>query len=93
MVKQKSKMVKIIVYPYELVGKIVEIVSATNETLVGMKGKLVDETKMTLKLEQDLTQNVKILLKNQITFKLVETGEVIDGKSITKRPEDRLKGR
>ena len=86
-------MVKITVYPHELVGKVVEIVSATNNSLERLKGKIVDETKMTLKLEQEKTKTVKILLKNQITFKLVKTGEVIEGKMITKRPEDRLKGR
>ena len=87
------KMVKVTIYPFELIGKVVEIVSATNKTLEGLKGRIVDETKMMLKIEQEKTKKVKILLKNQITFKLVETGEVIEGKTITKRPEDRLKGR
>tara|TARA_Y100000310_G_C20666797_1_gene807968 strand:+ start:188 stop:457 length:270 start_codon:yes stop_codon:yes gene_type:complete len=87
------KMVKVTIYPFELIGKVVEIVSATNKTLEELKGRIVDETKMMLKIEQEKTKKVKILLKNQITFKLVETGEVIEGKTITKRPEDRLKGR
>ena len=42
-----------------------------------------------LKVEQN--GKIKILLKKNIKFKIKETGQIIDGKEIIKRPEDRLK--
>lgn len=56
-----------------------------------MKGKIVDETKMTIKIQQK--KEIKTLLKSNITFKLLLTDEIIVGMEIIKRPEDRLKGK
>ena len=78
-------------YPYELVGEEVEVVEAKNESCVGIKGKIVDETKSTLVLQQGNKQ--KTLLKNQITIKLVRNQRTIEGKEIIKRPEDRIAGK
>ena len=79
------------VYPHELIGEEAEIVSSTNPTIVGIKGTIIDETKQTIKLRKKDGKEV-VLLKNAIDFKLSRTGEVISGKEITKRPEERLKG-
>ncbi len=78
------------VYPDELVGEMIEIVNSTNPSNLGVKGKIIDETKETIKVENEDGKEV-VLLKNSITFKLSRTGEVISGKEIIKRPEDRLK--
>lgn len=78
-------------FPDELVGEEVEIVDSTNPESLGIKGKIVDETKQTIKIEKEDGKEI-VLLKNSVTFKLARTGEVISGKDITKRPEDRLKG-
>jgi ribonuclease P protein subunit POP4 len=74
-------------YPHELIGEDVEIVESNNQDQIGIKGKVVDETKSTLNI------NGKVLLKNSITIKLLSSGEVISGKEIAKRPEDRIKGK
>ncbi len=73
-------------YPHELIGLEVEVVESTNPSCIGLKGKIVDETKNTIKVGD------KVLLKNTIKFKIIETGEVISGEMVMKRPEDRLKG-
>lgn len=77
------------VYPHELIGETIEVIDSTNKSHLRIKGKVVDETKSTLVLE--VQGEMKTLLKNNITFK-TESGQVIEGKSITKRPEDRIKG-
>ena len=78
-------------FPGELIGKKVTILTATDPKLVGWKGKVIDETKNSLKVSSNGT--VKTLLKTGITFKLDETGQILSGAEIAKRPEDRLKGK
>jgi RNase P/RNase MRP subunit p29 len=79
------------VYPNELIGKKITIVDATNKELVGMQGEVINETGASLKIF--INGNEKVLLKQGITIKLDETGEIISPGAITKRSEDRLKGR
>jgi ribonuclease P protein subunit POP4 len=74
-------------YPHELIGEEVEVVSSNNQSQVGIKGKVIDETKSTLNV------GGKVLLKNSITIKILSSGEVIQGQEIVKRPEDRIKGK
>lgn len=69
----------------ELIGTTVEIVDATNLSLIGKKGKIIDETKNTFTFEDK-----KIILKNSVTIQLGET--IIHGNTITKRPYERIKG-
>jgi ribonuclease P protein subunit POP4 len=77
-------------FPYELIGQQIVVVESTNKFNEGVEGKIVDETKMTIKVEQQ--GKIKILLKNTIKFKLIKTGIVIDGRTVVKRSEDRTKG-
>ena len=77
------------IFPFELIGKEITIVDSTNKSHVGLTGKIVDETKNTIKIEQ--RGKIKTLLKNNIKFKIDRI--VINGKSIMKRSEDRIKGR
>ena len=76
-------------FPFELIGKEVEIVDAANKCNIGVKGKVVDETKETIKI--DHAGRHKILLKRTIKFQLVGTGKIISGKDVAKRPEERIK--
>lgn len=78
-------------FPRELIGEEMEIVSSTNQSYQGIRGMIIDETKQTIKVRKHDSKEV-MLLKNAIVFKLPRTGEVILGKEITKRPEERLKG-
>ena len=75
--------------PDQLIGEEVEIVNSTNQSELGLTGKVVDETKMTLKIDQG--GKIKTVLKQHVTIKLRKTGQLIRGSTITKRPEDRIK--
>ena len=77
------------IFPLEIIGREITIVDSTNKSHIGLRGKVVDETKNTIKIEQQ--GKIKTLLKNNIKFKMDKI--VIDGKSIMKRSEDRIKGR
>jgi ribonuclease P protein subunit POP4 len=79
------------IYPHELVGKDVLVISSKNKSNFGIEGKIVDETKSTIKIEQN--NKIKVLLKSNITIKIKQTGQVLIGKDLVKRPEDRLKGK
>lgn len=79
------------VLKYELIGLEIEIKKSHNPTLVGMKGRIVEETRNMIKIQ---TKNKeKTIIKDQITFttnirnKKIE----INGKLLVGRPEDRLK--
>jgi len=98
------------IYPYELIGQEIEITNSKNKSNIGLKGKIVDETKYTIKIikiphrflgcpRRESSQSViqkgktKTLMKNNITFKLKKTNKTIEGKTIVKRPEERIKGK
>ncbi len=51
------------------------------------KGKIIDETKNTLTIKTK--QGKKKILKTNANFEI--DGKLIDGKKVTKRPEDRIK--
>jgi ribonuclease P protein subunit POP4 len=80
-----------IIFPDELIGEEIEVVETTNDSLAKLHGKVVDESKNTLTVEVGGT--TKIILKNTITFKIVSSGKLVDGKTIVRRPEDRVKGK
>ena len=77
-------------YPRELIGEMIQVVHSSQKRLEGLQGKIVDETKSTITLEQD-GKNKK-LLKNTITFRLQSSGLIIDGKTLLRRAEERIKG-
>lgn len=76
-------------FPGELIGEEIEVIHSQNRSMLGMKGRIVDETKTTLVLESAKAR--KTLLKNSITIKVLRTGRVIVGASIVRRPEERMK--
>jgi len=76
---------------HELIGIEVEITKAKNEDLVGLKGKVVDETRNLLVL--DTSKGEKKVMKEGITLKIKLENEVIevDGQVLVGRPEERIK--
>ncbi len=72
----------------ELIGKEVQIVSSANKSFGHIQGKVIDETKWTIVIRQQ--GKIKTLLKNAVTLKILPTGQLIVGKDIIKRPEDRV---
>jgi len=71
-----------------LIGKTIKVTDSKNKTLVGVEGKVVDETKNTIKII-DKKKREKTFIKNQITFAFNNT--VVEGKKIAKRIEERIK--
>lgn len=80
-------------FQHELIGLTVEIVESSNMGLVGIKGKVVDETRNTIRVEVD-DRYESIIPKNVAIFHF-QTPEgqkvEIDGKILVSRPEDRIK--
>ncbi|MDP6641861.1 MAG: ribonuclease P protein subunit [Candidatus Nanoarchaeia archaeon] len=76
---------------HELIGLTIEITESKNNSLIGLKGKIIDETKNTLTLETK--KGIKKIIKSQIKFKIKNNDQMIeiDGKLIVNRPEDRIK--
>lgn len=78
------------IFPHELIGEEIEVMYSKNKSNLGIKGKIIDETKETITVVQDNGKKV-VLMKQIITFKLMKSGKIISGEIIAKRPEDRLK--
>ena len=62
----------------------VKVVDASNKSLIGVGGFILDETQNTFALD-----NGKKLLKSQV--KLEIGGKVVDGEALVGRVEDRIK--
>lgn len=76
---------------HELIGLNVEIIESKNKSLVGLKGKIIDETKSLLLIQSD--KGIKKVLKDQVTMSIqVKDKKVqLEGKLLIGKPEDRLK--
>jgi len=71
---------------HELIGETIKVVSSTNKGLVGIEGKVVDETRNMLIIKSKKMQKIP---KNQVKIEIRNVE--IDGKSLIGKPEDRLK--
>jgi len=73
---------------YELIGSEIEIMGSKNKSLVGVRGKISDETKNMFILDDG-----KKIIKSQCTFKMKINGKTaeINGEVLVGRPEDRIK--
>ena len=78
----------------DLIGATIEVVHANNKTLIGKKGKVLDETKNTITI--NTKEKKEKILKTHITFKIHKDKKfeekIINGKTITKRPYERIRG-
>lgn len=75
---------------HELVGLYTEIVESSNPQIIGLSGRVVDETKSMIIISTE--KGTKSIAKSQNNWKfLIDNNEVIvNGSKITKRPFDRL---
>ncbi|MDD5651570.1 MAG: ribonuclease P protein subunit [Candidatus Nanoarchaeia archaeon] len=75
----------------ELIGLHIMILDSNNKNLIGMQGKIVDETKNMFTIKTN--EGEKKLIKNNIKFEVITKEGImkIEGKKIVGRPEDRLK--
>ncbi len=83
------------IFRHEFIGLRVKIADSSHVGFKGMQGKIIDETKNTIKIE-DNEGNEKIIPKKVVIlhFNLPDGRKVqVDGKIIVARPEDRIKKR
>lgn len=79
---------------HELIGLNARVVKSVHPNYVGIKGRVIDETRNTLVIQYDNER--KIVAKNAvILYFTMPDGTVveIDGKAIVGRPENRIKKR
>lgn len=78
----------------ELFGLYVSVEKSTSNSVLGLSGKIIDESRNMLMIET--TNGVKKLPKSSSTFKFaLPSGEnvTVDGRLLVSRPEDRIKKR
>ena len=75
----------------ELIGLDVKIIESENRFNKGIKGKIIDETKNMFIIKTKET--IKKIIKNQCVFEFKEKNMQINGKSLSTRPEERIKQR
>ncbi len=75
----------------EFIGLEVEVVESTCAGHLGLKGRVVDETRNTITVESDGVE--KMVPKECCRFRFREGAQwhVVSGKDIRFRPEDRIK--
>jgi len=78
---------------HELIGLVVKIAQSTDPTQKGLKGKVIDETYNTLKIETKQGKEKIIPKSNSIFIFTLPNGVKVevDGKLLIGRPEDRIK--
>jgi ribonuclease P protein subunit POP4 len=80
---------------HEFIGIVTTIVKSSNPHVVGVSGKIVDETRNTFTISLNNSEK-KVVIKDTAIFDFVlPDGTIveIDGKVIMGRPEERLKKR
>lgn len=84
------------IFYHELIGLYCEVIESSNKSLIGISGKVVDETKNTVLIEKICEDGVKEkLIPKSVSifhFRLPNGNWVeIHGKILVSRPEDRIK--
>lgn len=78
------------IYKHELIGLEVKVIDASHKGYTKVKGRVVDETKHMLVIEQDDVE--KLVPKKNTTFRFkIDGGVDVDGSKLLYRPEDRTK--
>jgi ribonuclease P protein subunit POP4 len=75
---------------HEFIGLHTEITKSTNPQVVGLNGRIMDETKSMFKINTE--KGVKSIAKstNSWKFSIEDKDVIVDGSKITKRPFDRI---
>lgn len=74
-----------------LIGLMAEVSGSKNSSDIGIRGKIVDETKNTILIESKKER--KRLFKKNVTLTIIEGGhaEKVEGTSLLGRPKERIK--
>lgn len=77
---------------HELIGLKAKVVDSSNPKNVGIKGRIVDETRNILVIEKTDGKEVKLVKEeNVFVFDLGGERISVEGKILVGRPEDRIK--
>ena len=68
----------------------ITVLKSSDPTLVGLSGTILNETRRTIHVQTG--EGEVQLAKNVITF-TIDSGDAIDGSTVTQRPEDRINRR
>ena len=82
---------------HELIGLNMSIISTRDNTLRGVKGQIIDETRNTFQIQISSRSRKKIIVPKNITtfaFQIPDGEEVVvNGQILVGKPRDRLKMR
>lgn len=87
-----SKIVPRTLLRHELIGLEARVIDSVNSGYIGIKGRIVDETRNTLIISQEGRD--KVIVKENTLFHLSLPDEVIvevEGRYLVGRPQDRVK--
>ena len=78
---------------HEFIGLHTEITQSTNPQIVGLNGRIINETKSMFTINTE--KGVKLIAKSQNSWKfsIEDKDVVVDGTKIAKRPFDRIGGK
>ena len=78
---------------HEFIGLDTEIVQSTNSQVIGLNGRIINETKSMFTINTE--NGVKLIAKstNDWKFSIQNKDVIVDGSKIAKRPFDRLGGK
>ncbi len=78
---------------HEFIGLRTEITKSTNPQIIGLNGRIVDETKSMFRINTKNGMKSIAKAKNSWKFSIQNQDIVIDGSKIAKRPFDRIGGK
>lgn len=78
---------------HEFIGLHTEIVQSSNSQIIGLNGRIVDETKSMFTINTRNGTKFIAKSKNSWKFSIEDNDVIIDGSKITKRPFDRMGGK
>ena len=78
---------------HEFIGLYTEITKSTNSQIVGLNGRIINETKSMFTINTE--KGVKSIAKSQNSWKfsIEDKDIIIEGTKIAKRPYDRIGGK
>lgn len=78
---------------HEFIGLHTEIIQSTNLQIIGLNGRIVDETKSMFRINTKNGAKSIAKSENSWKFTIEDKDVVIDGSKIAKRPFDRIGGK
>ncbi len=79
------------IHKHEFIGLNAHIIDCTDKGLVGVEGRIVDETKNTFKLETSGAEKILPKKGTVLALKIGDDQVEIDTSRLRYRPEDRIK--